>query len=150
MKSDYTIIEPNSTSDFEKYYNLRWLTLRKEWFQDIGTEQDHTDRNSIHRMILDSNYKAVAVGRLHFNSNKESQIRYMGVHPMHRRCNLGTRLLNELEKISLDSKRNNIILHAREVAIKFYLANGYLLGPKSHILFNSIQHYLMTKTLYSN
>ena len=101
-------------------------------------------------MIINANSEAIAVGRLHFNSNFESQIRYMGVHPMYRRCNLGTKLLFDLEKISVASKRAKIILHAREVAIEFYLSNGYELGPKTHLLFNSIQHYLMFKNLNDN
>ena len=150
MENNYTIIDPKTKSDFEEYYKLRWLTLRKDWSQGLGSEQDPTDSNSAHRMIINSHSKAIAVARLHYNSNVESQIRYMGVHPNYRRRNFGTILLNDLEKISLKSNRRKIILHAREEAINFYLENGYILGPKTHLLFNSIQHYLMSKKLSEN
>ena len=101
-------------------------------------------------MIIDDNAIAIAVGRLHFNSDIESQIRYMGVHPNFRRDGFGTILLDELEKLSLDTNHKKIVLQSRESAINFYLSNGYKIEKKTHLLFNSIQHFLMSKELSSN
>jgi hypothetical protein len=42
---------------------------------------------------------------------------------------------------------NEMILHAREIAIPFYESLGYEIIEKSHCLFNEIQHYLMRKSL---
>ena len=86
---NYKIIEPISQFDLDNYYRLRWLTLRKDWNKDIGSERDSSDKDSIHRMIIDDDNSAIAVGRLHYNSSIESQIRYMGVHVNFRRSGFG-------------------------------------------------------------
>ena len=49
--------------------------------------------------------------------------------------------------MQLKKKNKQIILHARENAINFYLKNGFKLGQKTHILFGEVQHYLMKITL---
>ena len=143
----YKIIEPISDLDFIEYYKLRWLTLRKDWNQEIGSEKDIYDKDSIHRMVIDKNGLVLAVGRLHYNSIIESQIRFMGVHPSYRRINLGTIILQELEKISKETNHYKIILQARESAVKFYSSNGYVLEKKTHLLFDNIQHFLMSKRM---
>ena len=144
---NYKIIEPISQFDLDNYYRLRWLTLRKDWNKDIGSERDSSDKDSIHRMIIDDDNSAIAVGRLHYNSSIESQIRYMGVHVNFRRSGFGTILLKDLEKCSLATGHTTIILQSREAAIDFYLSNGYKVEKKTHLLFNSIQHFLMSKNL---
>ena len=40
---------------------------------------------------------------------------------------------------------NKIILHSREGAIDFYKKHGYEVIKKTHILYNSIQHWMMLK-----
>jgi len=40
-----------------------------------------------------------------------------------------------------------IILHAREVALPFYQKLGYQLDGPSHLLFDEIQHFLMHKLI---
>ena len=37
---NYRIIEPIDQIELDKYYKLRWITLRKKWGQDIGSERD--------------------------------------------------------------------------------------------------------------
>ena len=143
--NQYKIIEPIADSELAKYYKLRWETLRKDWKQEIGSEKDISDKDGIHRMVIDENGLVLAVGRLHYNSGIESQIRFMGVHLNYRRINLGTIILQELERISKSTNHYKIILQSRESAIKFYLKNGYILEKKTHILFDNIQHYLMSK-----
>ena len=143
----FKIINPKTKTQIEEYYKLRWLTLRKDWNQEIGSEKDIYDKDSIHRMVIDKNGLVLAVGRLHYNSIIESQIRFMGVHPSYRRINLGTIILQELEKISKETNHYKIILQARESAVKFYSSNGYVLEKKTHLLFDNIQHFLMSKRM---
>ena len=147
---NYRIIEPINQIELDEYYKLRWITLRKKWGQDIGTERDISDADSMHRMIIDHDAIAIAVGRLHFNSDIESQIRYMGVHPNFRRDGFGTILLDELEKLSLNTDHKKVVLQSRESALNFYLSNGYKIEKKTYLLFNSIQHFLMSKELIRN
>jgi predicted GNAT family N-acyltransferase len=73
------IIEPASPCDFQQYYELRWKILRAPWNQPRGSERDSRDADSSHLMMIDNRDVAVAVARLHFNSIREAQIRYMAV-----------------------------------------------------------------------
>ena len=142
------IIEPNSSAEFEQYYNLRYEVLRKPWFQPKGSEKDDGDKSSIHRMIIDeSNGKAVAVGRLQFNTSEEAQIRYMAVSGNYQLKGYGNIIVKTLEDIALNKGIRNIILQARENALKFYWKNGYEIIEKSYLLFDEIQHWLMVKKI---
>ena len=142
------IIEPNSSAEFEQYYNLRYEVLRKPWLQPKGSEKDDDDKSSIHRMIIDeSNGKAVAVGRLQFNTSEEAQIRYMAVSDNYQLKGYGNIIIKTLEDIALNKGIRNIILQARENALKFYWKNGYEIIEKSYLLFDEIQHWLMIKKI---
>ena len=142
------IIEPNTSAEFEQYYNLRYEVLRKPWLQPKGSEKDDGDKSSIHRMIIDeSNGKAVAVGRLQFNTSEEAQIRYMAVSDNYQLKGYGNIIVKTLEDIALNKGIRNIILQARENALKFYWKNGYEIIEKSYLLFDEIQHWLMVKKI---
>ena len=142
------IIEPDSSAEFEQYYNLRYEVLRKPWLQPKGSEKDDGDKSSIHRMIIDeSNGKAVAVGRLQFNTSEEAQIRYMAVSDNYQLKGYGNIIIKTLEDIALNKGIRNIILQARENALKFYWKNGYEIIEKSYLLFDEIQHWLMVKKI---
>ena len=126
--NQYKIIEPISDSDIVEYYKLRWLTLRKDWNQKIGSEKDISDKDSIHRMVVDKKGSVLAVGRLHYNSIIESQIRFMGVHPNYRRLGIGTTLL---ENFIIQSKLLGAVFGHLSVkssnseAIDTYLKNDW-------------------------
>ena len=142
------IIEPKSSAEFEQYYNLRYEVLRRPWLQPKGSEKDDDDKSSIHRMIIDeSNGKAVAVGRLQFNTSEEAQIRYMAVSDNYQLKGYGNIIVKTLEDIALNKGIRNIILQARENALKFYWKNGYEIIEKSYLLFDEIQHWLMVKKI---
>jgi predicted GNAT family N-acyltransferase len=139
------LIEPKTNEDFESYYQLRWEILRKPWNQPPGSEKDELENNAYHLLIKDDNLFPVAVGRLHVE-HQIGIIRYMAVSTAHQKNGLGSLLLKNLEnKAFNDFNCYSIQLNARENAIPFYLKNGYQVIKKSHLLFNTIQHYLMEK-----
>ena len=142
------IIEPKSPAEFDKYYNLRYEVLRKPWNQPLGSERDEGDDTSLHRMILNEpNGKTIAVGRLQFNTSEEAQIRYMAVSDNYQLKGYGNIIVKTLEDIALNKGIRNIILQARENALKFYWKNGYEIIEKSYLLFDEIQHWLMVKKI---
>ena len=96
-------------------------------------------------MACDENNKVIAVGRLHFNSDIEAQIRYMAVSPEHINEGIGALMLEALEENARLEHYKTIMLDARENAVGFYQKKDYELLEKSHLLFGSIQHYKMTK-----
>ena len=73
------VIEPTTTEEFDQYYELRWKILRAPWNQVRGSERDDDDESSTHLMVLDKNSRLIGVGRLHFNSIREAQIRFMAI-----------------------------------------------------------------------
>ena len=142
------IIEPNTSTEFKIYYNLRYEVLRKPWFQPKGSERDDDDETSLHRMIIDKpNKKAVAVGRLQFNTIEEAQIRYMAVSDDYQGKGYGRKMVKALDNIARDKGSRKIILQSRGNAVKFYEKNGYKIIEKSYLLFDEIQHWLMEKEL---
>ena len=142
------IIEPATSEEFKKYYNLRYEVLRKPWLQPKGSERDEEEETSLHRMIIDEpNGKAVAVGRLQFNTIEEAQIRYMAVSDDYQGMGYGSKIVKVLDNIAREKGSRKIILQSRENAVKFYEKNGYKIIEKSYLLFDEIQHWLMEKEL---
>ena len=142
------IIEPNTSDEFKIYYDLRYEVLRKPWFQPKGSERDDDDETSLHRMIIDEpNGKAVAVGRLQFNTIEEAQIRYMAVSDDYQGKGYGRKMVKALDNIAQEKGSRKIILQSRGNAVKFYERNGYKIIEKSYLLFDEIQHWLMEKEL---
>ena len=141
---DITIKQPQSEKEFEAYYDLRWRVLRQPWQQPQGSEKDELEDTSFHVMACDENNKVVGVGRLHFNNKTEAQIRYMAVNPEFKNQGIGSLILAALEQYAKEDCKA-VMLHARENAAGFYQKKGYELLEKSHLLFDSIQHYKMVK-----
>ena len=135
------IIEPTTSEEFKKYYNLRYEILRKPWGHPPGSERDEGDETSIHRMIIDKKTgNALAVGRLQFNSTHEAQIRYMAVADEFQGKGLGSQITSALEDVARGKGIQRIMLSARENALQFYKNNGYEIVKKNHLLFGQIQH----------
>ncbi len=137
---------PRTKKEYEKYYDLRWRILRKPWNQLKGSEKDELEGQSVHLMAYEKG-KLLGVGRVHFNSSKKAQIRYMAVEEDLQRKGVGTRILQELEKRAERKGADHIVLNARESAIGFYKSHGYRLLGKAHTLFGVIPHYKMRKRL---
>ena len=141
------IREPQSTEDFRQYYELRWKILRAPWKQPRGSERDAQDGDSIHLMMVDEDLKVAGVGRLHFNTIREAQIRYMAIDTGRQRRGLGSRLLAALETRARELGAVRVVLDARETALRFYCKHGYRTVGPGHMLFNSIAHVKMEKEL---
>ena len=137
---------PESGAEWEAYYELRWRILRAPW-QKTGCERDETDDSSIHRMVCREDGKPLAVGRLHRLDEHSGQIRYMAVESGCERRGYGTLVLTALEQAATAIGIEKTILHAREHALPFYRHHGYKTIEPSFLLFDEIQHYLMTKNL---
>jgi len=142
------IIHPSTEQEWEQYYALRYNVLRKPWGQPVGSEKDDQEQTSIHLFAL---YNGVAAGvcRIQYNSAHQAQIRFMGVDEKFRGCRIGQALLSAAEEIVKANNRTEIVLQAREVAVKFYESAGYSIVEKSFLMWNTIQHYLMHKAVSS-
>lgn len=140
----FKITSPKSDSEFKKYYQLRWEILRKPWNQPVGSEKDDNENESFHVAAFDEAGGILGVGRLHFNSAAEAQIRYMAVKK--KGLGIGSRIVETLEKHATETGAKYIILNSRENAVNFYKQNGYMITQKGPVLFG-IKHFIMKKEL---
>lgn len=99
----------------------------------------------MHLMLVDPDHVAVGVGRLHFNSIREAQIRYMAIDVSAQRRGFGSRLLAALEARARELGAARMVLDARESALRFYRKHGYRTVGPGHVLYNSIAHVKMEK-----
>ena len=145
--SKFSLIAPVSEADWIKYFDLRWRVLRAPWNQPRGSERDDCEDTSIHLMVCDASRTPLAIGRAHFNSQTEAQVRYMAVEPALAGRGLGGRVLAGLEKRAQAQGATRVVLNARKPAIPFYLKHGYTIVGPADTLFGTIEHVRMEKVL---
>ena len=143
-----SIRSPQTEDEWSQYYDLRWRILRQPWQQPKGSEKDDLEESSVHITAILNN-RIIAVGRIHFSSQTEAQIRYMAVDEKHQSKGTGKLILNALEDVARDRETSQLFLHARENAVAFYKKNQYLMIESSHTLYGEIKHFRMEKTLFS-
>jgi ribosomal protein S18 acetylase RimI-like enzyme len=145
--ADLELVEPSTSAELDTYYDLRWRILRQPWDQPRGSERDELDAASYKLMFKKPDGQAVAVGRLHFNSPDEAQVRYMAVDPEWDRSGLGSRILQGLEAEARKRGAQRMVLNSRDKAIGFYEKHGYQLEGSSGTLFGKVRHVRMSKAL---
>jgi N-acetylglutamate synthase-like GNAT family acetyltransferase len=141
------IIEPTTAEEFEKYYQVRWEVLRAPWGKPKGSEQDEMESQSIHAMAIDNENNVIGVVRVNAVTDKEAQVRFMGVKNGNDGKGIGSLLLSYIENKSKQAGFTSIILHSRENAVEFYQKNNYKLIEKSYLMWEEIQHFLMHKEI---
>lgn len=144
---NYRIIIPVTEDELLSYYNLRYEVLRKPWGQPENSVRDEWEDQSLHVLMIDDAGKAIATGRLQYNSDIEGQIRSMAVAETFRGFGLGTQILKFLEQKAKEKNFSKIVLDARDNAVKFYGKNGYVIDGSSYTLFGVIPHFRMVKNI---
>ena len=137
---------PQTSTEWDRYFDLRWRVLRGPWNQPRGSERDDLDPVSFHTALWDGDLP-VAAGRLHLNSPSEAQVRYMAVDRSWQGKGLGSRILSRLEAQATQDGAACIVLNAREEASPFYRRHGYQETGSAGLLFASIPHFRMQKAL---
>ena len=140
---------PDSEREFEEYFNFRWEQLRKPIGLEQGSEQDNLEDSTFHIAAYEEN-KLVGVGRLQFENNSTTRIRYMAVDPKYRNQGIGSQILKKLEKIANNHNADTCWLYARETAISFYKKNGYEIKGQTKSELSQVNHKRMEKQLISN
>jgi predicted GNAT family N-acyltransferase len=138
---------PQSPSDWDAYYDLRWRILRAPWGQPRGSERDSVEESAYHLMISDKSEAAIACGRFHFNSPTEAQVRFMAVREDKRGVGLGSAILRALEAEARRQGARQIVLNARQEAIPFYQGHGYQISGGADTMFEAVHHVRMSKSV---
>jgi ribosomal protein S18 acetylase RimI-like enzyme len=141
-----TIRIPNTFTEWEQYYDLRFTVLREPWGQLKGSEVLKDEDQSDHAMVIESETnEIVGVARMQTNSPTQGQVRCVAVSPKMQGRGVGKLLMNYLENIAQQKGFTEIVLDARENAVKFYQSIGYEIQEESYLLFGEIQHWKMRK-----
>jgi len=138
---------PKTPEEFQRYRDLRWKILRAAYDQPKITEQDDAGVEDFPIMVCEVDGIPIGVGRAHFLSMDQAQIRSISVEEEWAGKGIGTMILKELEKIVLEKGAKRIIIHARNSASEFYKKNGYRVVEPSYTLFEQIKHTLMEKKI---
>jgi N-acetylglutamate synthase-like GNAT family acetyltransferase len=139
---------PETAQEWEKYYQLRYTVLREPWGQLKGSEVLKDEDQSDHVMVIDDEtHEIVGVARLQINTPTQGQVRCVAVAPHAQGKGVGKLLMNYLEELAQQKDIKEIILDARENAVKFYLSIGYEIFEESYLLFGVIQHWKMRKEI---
>lgn len=143
----FHVNEAKTKTELEAIVALRYTILRQPWNQPAETASDHLEESSCNAFIANEQGTVVACGRLQENEHRTGQIRYMAVDSVYQGKGLGKLLLQFLEEKAKAHQLQKIELQARENALEFYKANGYVVKEKSFLLWGIIQHYLMEKSV---
>ena len=139
---------PETTQEWEKYYQLRYTVLREPWGQLKGSEVLQDEDQADHAMVIDDEtHEIVGVARMQTNNPTQGQVRCVAVAPQVQGKGVGKLLMKYLEELAQQKGIKEIILDARENAVKFYLSMGYEIVEESYLLFGVIQHWKMKKTI---
>ena len=136
---------PQTQSELNDYYELRWQILRAPWQQPRGSERDQYDDNAIHAMAMNDQGDIVGVARLHLIDRTTAQIRYMAVADHCQHKGVGEALLRYLEEKAKALGVRIIKLNARENSVGFYTKRGYQITGPGHLLYGEIKHQKLEK-----
>ncbi len=98
-------------------------------------------------MVPGKDSRPIAVGRLHFNTPLEAQVRFMAVDPQAQGRGLGSAILQECERRARAAGATSIVLNAREDAQRFYHKHGFAVVGPAPTIFDAVQHVRMRKEL---
>jgi ribosomal protein S18 acetylase RimI-like enzyme len=138
---------PRTAAEWKDYFDLRWRILRAPWGQPRGSEKDNREADSEHLLILGPHSRPLAVGRLHYNTPAEAQVRFMAVDPQSQGRGLGSLILREFERRARTAGATSIVLNARDDAQRFYRKHGFVLVGPAETIFSAVKHVRMRKEL---
>lgn len=143
------LLTPQSPTDWAAYYRLRYEVLRQPWQQPEGSERVPEDdlATTVHILCQDAHGQVIGVAMLQEAGVGVGQVRFMAVAPAGQGQGVGRQLLQYLEAAARQRNYRRLVLHAREVAVPFYVRLGYTVQAPSHTLFGAVAHFLMHKDL---
>ncbi|MEY3236136.1 MAG: hypothetical protein RI883_237 [Bacteroidota bacterium] len=140
------IRQPETDQEWNAYYDLRFRVLREPLNQPLGSERNDGDTSGIHFTLYDDSV-IKAIARLDQVNDHISQVRFVAVEINSQGKGYGRAIMEATEHKSKELGNKQMILHARDYAVDFYLKLNYKLIEPSYKLFDVLQHYLMEKEL---
>jgi thioesterase domain-containing protein len=97
-------------------------------------------------MVVNEADEAVAVGRLHFNSPEEAQIRFMAVAPEYRGEGHGVAIIYALEIAARQEGATHVVINSRDNTIGFYKKCGYDVVEEADTVNNPMAEHQLRKS----
>lgn len=141
------VITPTTEQEWDAYYALRYQVLRKPFRRPPGSEKDEYDQVGQHRMLVKADNSIVGIGRLHFNSSEEAQIRFMVVAPKYQGEGHGVLLVQSLELLARQQGAKRVIIRSRDTTLGFYLKCGYEIKEEGNTVDNPMAEHQLVKLL---
>jgi N-acetylglutamate synthase-like GNAT family acetyltransferase len=142
-----TIRPPQSDEEFRELLNLRYTILREPWKQPIGSESDSLDLVATHAIAVTDEGKIVGTARLHANSGRQSQLRFLAVTEEARKQGVARKLVEYLLEKARESGAKYLRAQARESAVGFFLKQGFVVKGEGKMLFDEIKHFWVQKDI---
>lgn len=143
----YRIDIPRSEEELAEYFDFRWQILCKPLNFPRGAEKDEYEQVAQHRLIRDAKGNILAVGRIHFNTTEEAQIRHIAVATDKHGKGLGKMLLTALETYALDRGAERLVTNSRETSIAFFKACGFEVESEAPNELGKLKREQMVKRL---
>jgi predicted GNAT family N-acyltransferase len=137
---------PETTQEWEAYYDLRYRILRAPLNQERGTERNEGDATGIHFALYELE-TLIAVARLDKLNHNTFQARWVAVENNQQGKGFGKQIMVAMETKVKALGGKSIMLQSRDYAVDFYLKLGYTLIAPSFKLFEVLQHFEMNKEL---
>ena len=136
---------PFGSPEYKKAVDLRYLVLRKPLRLQYSKEDLAAEKKDIHVVGYEEN---VLVGVILLRKMEDGtlKMRQFAIHPDWQGQGLGSEMVSYCEDYALENGFTNIVLHARDTAVRFYEQLEYeKVGDK--FLEVGIPHFKMQKSL---
>jgi GNAT superfamily N-acetyltransferase len=137
---------PQTASEWEQYYDLRYRILREPLGKERGSERNEGDETGTHFALFERGI-ILGVARLDKVDSEICQVRFVAIETEIQGEGYGKKLMNEIEQEGERMGYKKMILHARDYALPFYEKLNYTLIRASYKLFDVLQHFEMHKNL---
>ena len=134
------------TPEFDEAVRLRYEVLRKPLGLEYTPEQLAGEYGEYHLVACAENGSIVAYLNLTPADEETVKMRQVAVSPALQGQGVGTALVKASEDMASRLGFRQMVLHARETAVPFYLRNGYtIVGDRFEEV--TIPHFKMVKKL---
>lgn len=141
-----TIRTPETQSEWEAYYDLRWRIMREPLGKPRGSERNEQDASGTHLALFENN-TIKAIAKLDPLDEQTAQVRFVAVETALQSGGYGRKIMEAIEKTAEEQGFSKLVLHARDYALPFYEKLRYTLVGPSYKLFDVLQHFEMYKLL---
>lgn len=146
MKSYQYLEIEYGTPEYDLALSLRYKILREPLNLEYTQDQIADEYDQLHFGAFDENDNLLACLSYQIKDSKTLKMRQVAVLDSFQRTGVGTSLVLYTEVWAKCHNYEKIILHARDVAVPFYLKLGYKKTGKPFMEVG-ISHYFMEKNL---